>query len=81
MLHSGTLNNEINLLHERAQRIVYSDYKSSFNTILEKDGSFSIHHRNIQSLAKSLPLSSYYGRHYKIQQASCIKPKNSPGTI
>ena len=51
MLHSRTLNNEINGLHERSLRIVYSDYKSSFNTLLEKDGSFSIHHRNIQSLA------------------------------
>ena len=51
MLHSWTLNNKINRLHERALRIVYSDYKSSFNTLLEKDGSFSIHHRNIQSLA------------------------------
>ena len=50
MLHSRTLNNEINRLRERALRIVYSDYKSSFNTLLEKDGSFSIHHRNIQSL-------------------------------
>ena len=51
MLHSRTLNNKINRLHERPLRIVYSDYKSSFNTLLEKDGSFSIHHRNIQSLA------------------------------
>ena len=51
MLHSRTLNDKINRLHERALRIVYSDYKSSFNTLLEKDGSFSIHHRNIQSLA------------------------------
>ena len=50
MLHSKTLNNKINRLHERALRIVYSNYKSSFNTFLEKDGSFSIHHRNIQSL-------------------------------
>ena len=49
MLHSRTLNNEINRLHERALRILYSDYKASFYTLL--DGSFSIHHRNIQSLA------------------------------
>ena len=46
-----TLNNKINRFHERALRIAYSGYKSSFNTLLEKDGSFSIHHRNIQSLA------------------------------
>ena len=51
MLHSKTLNNKINLLHERALRIVYSDYKSSFNTLPENNGSFSVHHRNIQSLA------------------------------
>ena len=51
MLHSRTLNNKINCLHERALRIVYSDYKSSFNTLLEKNGSSSIHHRNIQCLA------------------------------
>ena len=51
MLHSRTLNNKINRLHERALRVVYSDYKSSFNTLLEKDGSFSIHYRNIQSSA------------------------------
>ena len=47
MLHSRNLNNKINRLHERALRIVYSDYKSSFNTLLERDGSFSIHHRNV----------------------------------
>ena len=51
MLYSRTLNNKINCLHERVPTIVYSDYKSSFNTLLDEDGSFLIHHRNIQSLA------------------------------
>ena len=40
MSHHITLNNEINGLRERALRAVNSDYKSSFNTLLEKDGSF-----------------------------------------
>ena len=51
MLPSRSLKNKINRLYERALRIVYSDYKSSFKTLLEKDGSYSNHHRNIQSLA------------------------------
>ena len=50
MLHSRTLNNKINRIHERAMRIVYSDYNSSFNELLDKDGSFTIHQGNVQSL-------------------------------
>ena len=41
----------LNRLHERALRIVYSDFKSSFEGFLIKDNSFSIRERNIQSLA------------------------------
>ena len=49
MFHSRTLNNKINRLHEKALRIVYSDFKANFGEHLEKDGSFSIDHRNIQT--------------------------------
>ena len=47
MFHSRTLSNNINGLHEKALRVAYGDYKSKFDELLEKDGSFSIHHRNI----------------------------------
>ena len=51
MLHSRTLNNKINRIHERALRTVYSDYNSSFKELLDKDDSFTIHQRNVQNLA------------------------------
>ena len=51
MCHSGENNNKINKLHERCLRIIYNDKPSSFNAILEKDGSVSIHERNIKILA------------------------------
>ena len=43
-------NKEVNRLHERALRLVYDDYSSSFETLLERDSSFTIHHQNIQSM-------------------------------
>lgn len=54
MFHSRKLNNRINRLHERALRIVYQDRKLSFEELLTKDGSFTIHERNIQTLAIEL---------------------------
>ena len=49
--HSRILNNKINRLHEKALRIVYSDFKANFDELLKKDGSFSIYHRNMQTFA------------------------------
>ena len=46
MLHSRTLNNEINRIYEKVLRTIYSDYKSSFNKLLDKDGSFTIVQQN-----------------------------------
>ena len=51
MFHSRKINNKINRLHERALRMVYIDYNSSFEQLLAKDNSVSVHHRNIQKLA------------------------------
>ena len=47
-------NNRVNHLHERALRIVYNDYKSTFENLLELDNSVSIHHRNIRLLSIEL---------------------------
>ena len=54
MLHSRKLNHRINNLHERALRIVYKDDSSTFDELLEKNGSFKIHERNIQTSAIEL---------------------------
>ena len=51
MFHSRRLNNKIKNVHEKALRIVYSDYKSTCQELLDKDASFLVHHRNIQTLA------------------------------
>ena len=49
--HSRGLNNKINCIHEKALRITYKDKSSTFQELLEKDNSVSIHHRNVQKLA------------------------------
>ncbi len=59
MFHSRGINNRINKIHERALRIVYQDYKSSFEALLKKDESFTIHERNIQTLGIKLYTVAY----------------------
>ena len=51
MFHGRQINDKINKLHERALRIVYNDTVTSFENLLIKDKSFTIHHQNIQLLA------------------------------
>ena len=50
MLHSSSLNNQINNIHERGLRLTYKDNKSSFKQLLEKDHSVTVHHKNLQGL-------------------------------
>ena len=54
MFHSRKLNNRINNIHERALRIVYRDYESTFQQLLKQNKSVSIHQRNLQILATEI---------------------------
>ena len=52
LLCGRTFNKKINTLHERALRMAYNDYTSSFmNALLDKDSSVTIHQRNLRCLA------------------------------
>ena len=65
MFHSRHINTRINKLHERALRVVYKDEKLTFNQLLEKDNSFTIHERNLQKLALLM---------FKVKNELCPKP-------
>ena len=42
------------MVHNRAVRIVYDDYSSSFLDLLNKDKSVTIHQRNLQQLVTEI---------------------------
>ena len=48
MFHRRKRNHHINCIHERSLRVVYRDYNSSFDELLEKDNSYKIHDRNLE---------------------------------
>ena len=50
MFCSRSCDNTITKLQERALRLIYDDYESSFDILFNKNKSFSIHHQNIQKL-------------------------------
>ena len=51
MFCSRTMNNKINHIHERALRLVYQDYSTTFEGLLKKDNSLTFHQRNIHQVA------------------------------
>ena len=51
MIHNRGLNNKINHMQQRALRIVYNDCSASFEGLLNKDKSVTIHQSNPQQLA------------------------------
>ena len=59
MLHGRQLNNRINRIHERSLRIIYRDASSSFKALFERDGSFTVHERNVQTLGIELYKVAY----------------------
>ena len=50
MFRSRKLNHKINKIHELALRIVHNDHQCTFEELLERDNSFTIHERNLQNL-------------------------------
>ena len=44
----------MNKLHERAFRLIHDDYVSTFEDLLEKNNSFTVHHYDIQTLCREL---------------------------
>ena len=54
MFHRPALNNKINRLHKHCLRTIHNDKTSTFNELLERDYSVSLHYRNIQALATEM---------------------------
>ena len=54
MFNSRKLNNQINNVHERALRIVFRDYESSFQQLLKQNKYVSVHQKNLQILATKI---------------------------
>ena len=50
MFHSRQLRHKIDRIQERALRVTYQDYESSFEVLMEKDRSITVHQRNLQYL-------------------------------
>ena len=54
MFNSRKLNHQITSIHERALRVKYQAYKSTFLELLQRDNSVTIHQRNLQVLATEI---------------------------
>jgi len=73
MFYSKKIHNKINKLHERALRVVYkNDDDLTFEELLVKDNSFSVHDRNLQKLAELM---------YKVKNGLCPLPVQNIFTL
>ena len=64
MCHSRGLNQRINKSHKRALRVLYTNSKLTFEQLLEKDESSTIHEKNLQKLHIEM---------YKVKHNLCPK--------
>ena len=65
MFHSREINNKINKLQERALRVVHKDETISYEELLRKNNSYTIHERNLQKLALLM---------FKVKHKLCPSP-------
>ena len=54
IFHSRRVNNRINLIQEKAVRIIYKDNNSSFEELLRKENSLTIYQRNLKLLVTEM---------------------------
>ena len=52
-------NNRTNRIHEKSLRLSYDDYRSNFQTLLQKDNSTSTHDKNLQLLLTEIYKTIY----------------------
>ena len=75
MFQSRHLNNKINSTHEKALRNTYQDNTSTFQELLNKDNSVSIHHRNMQVLGNRNVQTSPWFVSRNSKKSICLQNK------
>ena len=54
MFHSCKQRHHISRIHEKALRVVYKDYSSSFNELIERENPCKLHDRKLQKLVTEI---------------------------
>ena len=77
MFHSRRLNNKINSMHERALRVTYQDHISTFQELINKDSSVSLHHRNLEVLVTEILRETFASKtsSYNLRKNSTFKKR------
>ncbi len=78
MFHNRKVNSKINRLHERSLRLLYRDDRSTFQELLLSDRSYTIHQRNIQSLAIEMFKAKHYIGPHILNEIFVSRPYKGP---